>query len=85
MKYIYNTQGTCSKQIILDIDDNSNKIIDIQFVGGCPGNTLGISTILKNMDIDSVISKFEGIHCGMKSTSCPDQLAKALKSYKTMH
>lgn len=82
MKYEYQTTGTCSKAILLDIDENTNKIVNVEFVGGCPGNTIGVSTLVKNQDVDAVIAKLEGIRCGYKTTSCPDQLATALKQIK---
>lgn len=68
----------------MDINEKTNKIIDVCFIGGCPGNTQGLSTLLKNMDVDIVISKLKGIRCGTKSTSCPDQLSCALKQYKEL-
>lgn len=82
MKYVYQTTGTCSKQILLDIDEKNNKINNIEFIGGCPGNTFGIATLVKDKDIDEVITKLEGIKCGVKPTSCPDQLATALRQIK---
>lgn len=82
MRYEYQTTGTCSKAILLDIDEKTNKIVDVEFVGGCPGNTIGVSTLVKNQDVDAVITKLEGIRCGYKATSCPDQLATALKQIK---
>lgn len=84
MKITYITTGTCSKQIIIEINEETNRIIDVCFIGGCPGNTQGLSTLLKNMDVDIIISKLEGIRCGIKSTSCPDQLSSALKQYKEL-
>ncbi len=85
MEFIYKTEGTCSKQIILQIDENTDTIIDVHFIGGCVGNTLGISSLVRNMHIDDVIHKLEGIQCGLKPTSCPDQLSQALKTYKITH
>ncbi len=77
-KSTYYTQGTCSTQI--DITTNEHgEIEDVQFHGGCNGNLQGISALVKGMKIEDAISKLEGIKCGAKSTSCPDQLAKALK------
>ena len=70
----------CSEEIILEIKDD--KIESLEFVGGCPGNLLGISKLVQGMDIDSVIQKLSGVRCGGKPTSCPDQLAAALKMYK---
>ena len=74
----YNTKGTCSRKVIVDIKDGV--ITDCRFVAGCPGNTLGVATLVKGMTAEEAISKLKGIKCGMKSTSCPDQLAKALKT-----
>ena len=79
MKTVYETQGTCSKAIELDVDDATGIINSVQFYGGCPGNTLGISQVVRGMKAEDVINKLEGIRCGMKPTSCPDQLACALK------
>lgn len=73
----YNTSGTCSKKIILEVCDGI--ITDCRFIAGCPGNTLGVATLVKGMTVDEAISRLEGIKCGMKNTSCPDQLARALK------
>ena len=81
MQHIYNTQGTCSRQIIIDIDDNGI-IEQVTFVGGCNGNTKGIGSLVKGMKIDDVITKLQGIQCGFRPTSCPDQLATALKQIK---
>lgn len=81
MQYVYNTQGTCSKQIIIDVDDNGI-IENVTYIGGCNGNTKGISSLVKGMKIDEVINKLQGIQCGFRPTSCPDQLATALKQIK---
>ncbi|MBE5741266.1 MAG: TIGR03905 family TSCPD domain-containing protein [Clostridiales bacterium] len=81
MQYVYNTKGTCSSQIIIDIDEHS-KIENVTFIGGCNGNTKGISQLVKGMNIDDVIARLEGTTCGFRSTSCPDQLATALKQIK---
>ena len=81
MQHVYNTQGTCSKQIIIDVDDNE-VIENVTFIGGCNGNTKGISSLVKGMKIDEVIEKLQGITCGFRPTSCPDQLATALKQIK---
>lgn len=70
----------CSEEIILEIKDH--KIESLEFIGGCPGNLLGISKLVQGMDIDTVIQKLSGISCGGKPTSCPDQLAAALRMYK---
>ncbi len=76
----YTPQGTCSKQILIDINDADQTIEDVTFIGGCPGNTLGISSLTRGLKVNDVIRKLDGIRCGMKSTSCPDQLAQALKA-----
>lgn len=80
MTFTYKTKGVCSSKI--DIETDGNKIKDVKFTGGCNGNTKGISSIVKGMDIDEVISRCEGITCGPRGTSCPDQLAEALKQLK---
>lgn len=77
---VYQTQGVCSREINFDIVDN--KLVNVSFKGGCNGNLQGISKLVEGMDIDEVIKRVEGIHCGARSTSCPDQLSKALKQYK---
>ncbi|MDY6305448.1 MAG: TIGR03905 family TSCPD domain-containing protein [Oribacterium sp.] len=79
----YRTKGTCSMEIDFDMD--GRKIGDVQFIGGCSGNTQGVAALIKGMDIDEAISRIKGIRCGMKSTSCPDQLARALEQYKENH
>ena len=79
MKTVYETTGTCSKEIVLDVDDATGVINSVQFIGGCAGNTTGISQLVRGMKAEDVISKLEGIRCGMKPTSCPDQLATALR------
>lgn len=81
MTYTYKTTGTCSQQIIIDINDDKT-IADVQFVGGCNGNLKGIGALVKGQKIDEVISKLNGIKCGFRTTSCPDQLAQALKKIK---
>ncbi len=80
MDYTYKTKGTCSREITFTVEDG--KVKNVQFFGGCNGNLKGIGALVENMDIDDVIARVEGIHCGMKSTSCPDQLAQALKAAK---
>lgn len=77
----YNTKGTCSRQIEIEIDDN-NIVEKVRFIGGCSGNTQGIAALVKGMHLDEAIDRLSGIKCGLKSTSCPDQLAQALKQYK---
>ena len=80
MSFEYHTEGTCARNIILEMDGDIIK--NVQFIGGCNGNLKGIGTLVEGMDVDEVIARVEGIRCGMKSTSCPDQLAKALKAVK---
>ena len=80
MQYEYKTKGTCSQKIFFDVEDGIVK--NIQFLGGCNGNLKGIGALVEGMHIDDVISRLEGIQCGMKPTSCPDQLAQALKEAK---
>jgi uncharacterized protein (TIGR03905 family) len=75
---IYKTRGTCSREIHIEVENDI--ITDIKFVGGCHGNTQGIASLVKGMKVQDVIQKTEGIDCGGRGTSCPDQLAKALKS-----
>ena len=77
MVYKYRTSGTCARTINFEID--SGKVKNVSFEGGCNGNLKGISAIVEGMDAETVIEKFSGIRCGFKNTSCPDQLAKALK------
>ena len=76
---IYNTSGTCAKQIIIVLEDEIIK--NIEFIGGCNGNLQGIDRLAQGMKITDVIEKLKGIRCGAKSTSCPDQLAIGLMKY----
>jgi uncharacterized protein (TIGR03905 family) len=85
MKHIqYQTVGTCSKLIDVTADEN-NTIQQVFFMGGCHGNLQGISKLVVGQQIDDVISRLNGIRCGSKSTSCPDQLCRALEQLKTAH
>ena len=77
MQYEYTTKGTCSRQILFDIEDG--KVKNVQYIGGCNGNLKGIGKLVEGMDAQEVIARLEGTTCGMKNTSCPDQLAQALK------
>ena len=79
----YKTSGVCSREIQFEVENDI--ITHVQFVGGCNGNTKGISALIKGMNINDAISRMEGIECGIRGTSCPDQLAKALKQYKQSH
>ncbi len=75
----YKTIGTCSREIHFEVEDNILK--SVEFVGGCAGNTKGVAQLVEGMEIHDVIRRLEGIPCGSKGTSCPDQLAHALKTY----
>ena len=77
MQYEYKTKGTCSQRIFFEIEDG--KLKNVEFLGGCNGNLKGICALVEGMDVEEVISRIQGIHCGIKPTSCPDQLATALK------
>ena len=79
--FTYSTKGgTCSRTILFEIEDN--KVKNVQYIGGCNGNLKGIGSLVEGMDVDEVISRLEGTTCGPKNTSCPDQLACALKEAK---
>ena len=75
-KLRYITKGTCSRAINVEVEDGIVK--SVEFEGGCNGNTKGVASLVEGMEVDIAISKLEGITCGFKGTSCPDQLAKAL-------
>lgn len=76
--FSYRTHGTCSQQIDVELDGDIIK--SVRFYGGCNGNLQGISSIVRGKTVDEVAEAFEGIHCGMRPTSCPDQLVKALRA-----
>ncbi len=76
MKISYIPKGVCSRQINIEVEDGIVK--DVEYIGGCNGNLKGIGELVKGMKVEDVIKKLENIKCGMKNTSCPDQLAKAL-------
>ena len=78
MQYEYKTSGVCSQRIFFEIEDN--KVKNVQFVGGCNGNTKGIAQLVVGMKATDVIERVKGTKCGFKATSCPDQLAKALEA-----
>ncbi len=80
MEYIYETKGTCSSKMIIEIEADTIKKVTI--IGGCAGNTKGISALVQGMKIDDVIKKLKGIPCRDRGTSCPDQLARALEEIK---
>ncbi len=75
----YNTQGVCSRAIDFDVVDG--KVTNVHFAGGCNGNTQGVAALVEGMEIHEAIRRLKGIKCGMKGTSCPDQLATALEQY----
>lgn len=79
--YEYKTSGTCSSKITFDIVDKDGvKVVSgVRFAGGCSGNTQGVARLVEGMEVNEAISRMEGIKCGFKPTSCPDQLAQALK------
>lgn len=77
MIYEFTPRGVCSQKMIIDVEDGV--VRDLQVLGGCNGNLKGISSLVKGMKVEDVIERLEGIRCGMKPTSCPDQLARALK------
>ena len=77
----FKPHGVCARSIHLEVDD-SGMIHNVSFSGGCSGNTQGVARLVEGMNIDDAISRMEGIRCGFKSTSCPDQLAQALKQIK---
>lgn len=77
---VYKTKGTCSQAI--DVEAENGVITSVKFIGGCAGNTAGIAKLVTGMKVDDVIARLEGTTCGMRPTSCPDQLAKALKQMK---
>ena len=78
MRYNYTTKGACSRQISFDIEDG--KIKNVSFVGGCNGNLKGISALVEGSDAEDIIKRLRGTKCGMKETSCPDQLAAAIEA-----
>ena len=80
MEYRYMPEGGCSMQMIFEIENNIIKKLKI--IGGCPGNTVGVSKLVEGRNIDEVIEMLKGIPCGIKGTSCPDQVARALEEYK---
>lgn len=83
MRFEYIPSGVCSRKMIFDIENNI--VTGLQVEGGCNGNLKGISSLVKGLSVDEVISRLSGIRCGMKPTSCPDQIAEALTEYKKEH
>ena len=80
MQYEHQNKGTCSRSVLFEIEDG--KVKNVQYMGGCNGNLKGIGALVEGMEVDEAIRRLEGIQCGMKATSCPDQLAQALKEVK---
>ena len=80
MTYEFKTSGTCAQRILFELEEG--KVRNVQFIGGCNGNLKGIAALVEGMDADAVIERVQGICCGMKKTSCPDQLAQALLAAK---
>lgn len=80
LMYSYKTQGTCSREILFDVQDNV--VTKVQYIGGCNGNTQGVAALCEGRPVDELISILSGIDCNGRGTSCPDQLAKALVKYK---
>ena len=76
----FKTNGVCSRLITAEVEDGIVK--EVSFMGGCAGNTMGISALVRGMSVEDVIDRLSGIKCGFKNTSCPDQLAKALKEFQ---
>ena len=76
----YTTQGTCSRAIDIDVDTETGIILEVRFTGGCNGNTQGVAALAKGMKVEVAIERLSGIHCGPRPTSCPDQLATALRA-----
>ncbi len=81
MEFSYKTNGVCARGILIDVDGDTVK--SVRFDGGCSGNTQGVAKLVEGMKIDDVINKLSSIKCGFKNTSCPAQLAEALREYKT--
>lgn len=80
MVFRYTPDGVCSSEMIFEIEEDVVKKLEI--VGGCPGNTVGVSKLIENRNVDDIIELLKGIPCRNKGTSCPDQVAKALEEYK---
>lgn len=83
MKFAYRPRGVCSQLMEFEVEDD--KIVSVTAVGGCDGNLKGISSLLRGMPVQEAVDRLEGIRCGGKETSCPDQIARALKQYQAEH
>ncbi len=77
MEYRFKPKWVCSQEIVINVENGV--IQEVKFIGGCPGNTVGVASLLKGMKVEDAISRLKGIDCGGKGTSCPDQLSKALE------
>lgn len=77
---IYKTKGVCAQAIQFEVKDD--KLTQVQFMGGCSGNTQGVARLVEGMEVSEAIRRLSGIRCGFKPTSCPDQLAQALSEYQ---
>ncbi|MCI1983124.1 MAG: TIGR03905 family TSCPD domain-containing protein [Oscillospiraceae bacterium] len=84
MEYRYRTKGTCSRQMIVNLSEDGGTVESARIIGGCNGNTKGICALVQGMKTDEVIQRCKGIRCGLKPTSCPDQLATALEQAKML-
>lgn len=83
MKISYRPRGVCSRMMEIEVEDD--KIVSVEVTGGCDGNLKGISSLLRGMEVSEAIRRMQGIRCGGKATSCPDQLAIALSQYRREH
>ena len=83
MQYSYRPRGVCSQRMDFELEDG--KIVSVKVTGGCDGNLKGIASLVAGMDIDEAIRRMDGIQCGRKGTSCPDQMARALKAFQAEH
>lgn len=83
MQYSYRPRGVCSQRMDFELEDG--KIVSVKVTGGCDGNLKGIASLVAGMDIDEAIRRMDGIQCGRKGTSCPDQMARALKAFRAEH
>ena len=83
MKITYHPRGVCSRLMEIEVEDD--KIVSVAVTSGCDGNLKGIASLLRGMSVDEAIQRMEGIRCGFKATSCPDQLAKALRGWREAH
>ena len=83
MKFSYRPRGVCSRLMEFEVEDD--RVVSVSVTGGCDGNLKGISSLLQGMPVDEVIARLEGIRCGGKPTSCPDQIARALKAWRAEH